>query len=433
MRLIEKIRKKQIRVCVMGLGYVGLPLTLEFVRAGYRVVGLEVNPARVCALQEGRSYITDVPSESLAEGLSEANRLEFTSDPRVLAEADAISICVPTPLGKTGEPDLSFVQSALESILRHRRRGQLYVLESTTYPGTTEEIILPSLSANGWKVGDDFYLAFSPERVDPGSERYNIRNIPKIVGGVTRNCADCACAFYERGVDRVVRVTSPRIAEMVKLLENTFRSVNIGMVNEMAKMCHALEVDIWEVIEAAKTKPFGFMPFYPGPGLGGHCIPVDPMYLSWKVRQAGFDARFIELADQINSSMPSFVVELIVRALNERGKALKGSSALLVGVTYKADVSDIRESPALDVWHHLQRRGVRVHYSDPHVPELDFDFIQAQSRPISADSLGEYDCVVVLANHKRLDRKCIYDHAGCIVDTRNAFADFEQNDRLFKL
>ena len=432
MQLIEKIREKQVHACVMGLGYVGLPLALEFVRAGYRVVGLDSDPRRVRALRKAQSYIPDVSSESLSAGLG-TNRLEFTCDRRAIAEADAISICVPTPLGKTGDPDLSFVQSAVESIRHHRRRGQLYVLESTTYPGTTEEIILPVLSEEGWKAGEDFYLAFSPERLDPGNERYTTRNIPKVVGGVTRNCADCACALYEGGIEEIVRVASPRVAEMVKLLENTFRSVNIALVNEMAKMCHVLDVDVWEVIEAAKTKPFGFMPFYPGPGLGGHCIPVDPVYLSWKARQSGFEARFIDLAERINNSMPQFVVELTAKALKETGKPLKGAGILLIGVAYKADVSDTRESPALDVWRDLERLGAVVSYSDPYVPEIDVHPIKAQSRPISAVSLREYDCVVLLANHELLDRECIHAHANCIVDTRNAFADFEQNSRLFKL
>ncbi len=432
MQLIEKIRKKQVRVCVMGLGYVGLPLALEFVRAGYRVFGLDSDSRRVRDLKEAKSHILDVSSKSLAAGLG-TNRLEFTCDHRAIAEADAISICVPTPLGKTGDPDLSFVQSAIESIGHHRRRGQLYVLESTTYPGTTEEIILPVLSEGGWKAGEDFCLAFSPERVDPGNERYTTRNIPKVVGGVTPKCADCACALYEGVIEQIVRVASPRVAEMVKLLENTFRSVNIALVNEMAKMCHALDLDVWEVIEAAKTKPFGFMPFYPGPGLGGHCIPVDPVYLSWKARQAGFESKFIDLADKVNNSMPGFVVELISKALNETGKALKGARILLAGVTYKADVSDIRESPALDLWLRLERLGAVVCYSDPHVPKIDAPPIRAHSRPIGADLLRQYDCVVVLANHELLDRECIHAHANCIVDTRNAFADFEQNSRLFKL
>ena len=432
MRLIEKIRKKQALACVMGLGHIGLPLALEFVRAGYRVVGLDADPRRVRHLREAKSHIGDVSSDSLAEA-SGTNRLEFTCDHRVVAETDTVSICVPTPLGKTRDPDLSFVKSAVESIRRHRRPGQLYVLESTTYPGATEEIVLPVLSEGGWRAGEDFYLAFSPERLDPGNERYAARNIPKVVGGVTQPCADCACVLYEGVVERIVRVASPRVAEMVKLLENTFRSVNIALVNEMAKVCHVLDLDIWEVIEAAKTKPFGFMPFYPGPGLGGHCIPVDPVYLSWRVRRAGFEAKFIELAEEVNNSMPGFVVELTSRALHETGKTLEGASVLLAGVAYKADVSDIRESPALDVWLHLERLGAIVFYSDPHVPQIDAPPIRARSQPISADSLREYDCVIVLANHKSLDRECIHAHANCIVDTRNAFADFEQNGRLFKL
>ena len=432
MQLIEKIRKKQVRVCVMGLGYVGLPLALEFVRAGYRVVGLDSDPDRVRDLRKAKSHIGDVSFRSLAEGLG-TDRLELTCDDRAIAEVDAISVCVPTPLGKTRDPDLSFIQSAVESIGRRRRRGQLYVLESTSYPGTTEEIVLPVLSKEGWNVGEDFYLAFSPERLDPGNERYNTRNIPKVVGGVTPMCVECACALYEGAVERVVRVASPRVAEMVKLLENTFRSVNIALVNEVAKICHALGLDVWEVIEAAKTKPFGFMPFYPGPGLGGHCIPVDSVYLSWKARQAGFEARFIELADEVNNSMPQFVVELTARALNATGRALEGARILLAGVTYKADVSDIRESPALDVWRRLARLGAVVCYSDPYVAEIDALPIRAHSQPISSGSLRKYDCVIVLVNHESLDTKLIHAHANCIVDTRNAFRDFRQNGRLFRL
>ncbi len=432
MQLIEKIRKKQAIVCVMGLGHVGLPLTLEFVRAGYRVAGLDTDPRRVRGLRVAKSHILDVSSQNLADALG-TNRLAFTCDHRALAEADAISICVPTPLDKAGDPDLSFVQSAFESIRRHGRRGQLYVLESTTYPGTTEEIVLPFLSEKGWEAGKDFYLAFSPGRVDPGNERYATRRIPKIVGGMTRECADFACALYECAVEQVVRVASPRVAEMAKMLENTFRSVNIALVNEVAKICRVLDLDVWEVIEAAKTKPFGFMPFYPGPGLGGHCLPVDPVYLSWKARQAGFEAKFIELADEVNKSMPHFVVELTARALSETGKTIKGARILLAGVTYKADVSDIRDSPALDVWLGLERLGAGVFYSDPNVPDIDAPPIRAHSRPVSADSLREYDCVVVLANHKSLDRESIHAHANCIVDTRNAFADFGPNERLFKL
>lgn len=432
MQLVEKIRQKRIRACVMGLGYVGLTLALEFVRAGYRVVGLDTDSSLVRNLREAKSHILDVSSESLASALG-TDRLEFTCDHRVLAEVDVVSICVATPLGKSGDPDLSFVHSAVERIRRHRRRGQLYILESTTYPGATEEIVLPALLERDWEVGEDFYLVYSPERVDPGNARYTMRDIPKIVGGVTQKCADCACTLYEGAVERTVRVASPRVAEMVKLLENTFRSVNIALVNEMAKICHALGLDVWEVIEAAKTKPFGFMSFYPGPGPGGHCIPVDPVYLSWKSRQAGFKARFIELADEVNKSMPRFIVELTSKALKESGKALEGSNVLLAGVTYKADVADIRESPAFDVWLHLERLGANVFYSDPHVPEIDAPPIGASSQSISAGSLQAYDCVVVLANHKSLDRECIYDHANCIVDTRNAFAEFEQNGRLFKL
>jgi UDP-N-acetyl-D-glucosamine dehydrogenase len=416
----------------MGLGYVGLPLALEFVRAGYHVVGLEANPDKVAQLQRGSSYVIDVPDGELAEAL-DTGRFNVTTDPEVISEVQTINICVPTPLNKSGNPDLSFVLSALESIERYKQPNQLYVLESTTYPGMTEEALLPVLSTNGDRVGESFYLAFSPERIDPGNPNFNTRNIPKVVGGVTEHCTECAAALYQNCVDTIVKVSSPRVAEMVKLLENTFRSVNIGLVNELARMCHSLEVDIWEVIDAAKTKPFGFMPFYPGPGLGGHCIPVDPIYLSWKARQAGFDVRFIELARQINSSMPQFVVDLVISALSDRGKALKNAQILLLGISYKADVNDIRESPALDVWHLLRGRGAKVSYHDPLVSTLNFTGEEQQSLPFTSETLEKVDCVIVLSAHSSFDFDLLNECADCIVDTRNALTGFTQDGKIYKL
>ncbi len=432
MSLIEDIKSRKVRVGVMGLGYVGLPLCLEFVRAGYAVVGLDSNPEKVESLRNGSSYITDISDKELAEAIG-TGRFEVTVDSSVISEVDTLNICVPTPLNKSGSPDLSFVMAAIHSIEEYQRPGQLYVLESTTYPGTTEEALLPVLSKNGKKVGEDFFLAFSPERIDPGNPDFNTRNIPKVVGGVTKECTECASALYENCVENIVSVSSPRVAEMVKLLENTFRSVNIGLVNELAKMCHNLGVDIWEVIHAAETKPFGFMPFYPGPGLGGHCIPVDPIYLSWKARQMGFEARFIELANQVNSSMPQFVVDLIVKALGDKGKVLNGARIFLIGVAYKPEVNDIRESPALDVWQLLSNRGVEVRYHDSLVGSLEFGGSEHSSTPLTPESLEEADCTVILANHKSLDLGLICEKASCIVDTRNALSGFSVNGSIYKL
>ena len=432
MPLIDDIRTRKIRAGVMGLGYVGLPLCLEFVRAEYHVVGLDSDSAKIEALRNRTSYIPDISAVELAEAF-DTGRFEVTSEPPVIATLDTLNVCVPTPLTAAGTPDLSFVNSALQSIEKHRRPGQLFILESTTYPGTTEEILLPALSKGGLEVGKDFFLAFSPERIDPGNPDYNTRNIPKVVGGVTAACMDCAVALYGNCVEKIVTVSSPRAAEMVKLLENTFRSVNIGLVNELAKMCHNLGVDIWEVIEAAKTKPFGFMPFYPGPGLGGHCIPVDPIYLSWKAREVGFEARFIELADRVNSSMPLFVVDLIGKALGDRGKTIDGARILLLGVAYKADVNDIRQSPSLDVWQLLETRNAKVGYHDFHVASLEFGGVRHQSKPLVPETLREADCGVLLTAHRTLDLEMICEHSPCLVDTRNVLNGFPQEGQIYKL
>jgi UDP-N-acetyl-D-glucosamine dehydrogenase len=433
MPLIEEIRARKVRAGVMGLGYVGLPLCLEFVRAGYHVVGLDSDVKKVESLRNRTSYITDISNEKLIEAF-DTGRFEVTSDQTSISTVHTLNICVPTPLNKSGTPDLSFVKAALLSIEQNQRPGQLYILESTTYPGTTEEALLPVLSQGGkMEAGKDFFLAFSPERIDPGNPEFNTRNIPKVVGGVTKACTECAAALYGKCVDTIVRVNSPRVAEMVKLLENTFRSVNIGLVNELAKMCHNLDVNIWEVIDAAKTKPFGFMPFYPGPGLGGHCIPVDPIYLSWKARQMGFEARFIALADQVNSSMPQFVVDLVVKALGDRGRALNDSSILILGITYKADVNDIRESPALDVWQLLESRGARVSYHDPYVDSLEFQGTDHVSQPLTPEILSQADCSVLLASHESLDFDMVCEHSSCTVDTRNALSGYSSDGRIYKL
>src|SRR5438552_3572360 len=368
-RLHDRIQSRRARTGIVGLGYVGLPLAVEFARSGFSTTGIDLDARKVEAITSGKSYIPDVRSVDLAE-LAAAGRLRATTDFAVVADLDTINICVPTPLRKSKDPDMSYIVSAVEAIAAHLHPGLLVVLESTTYPGTTEEVVQPLLERGGLKAGVDFFLAFSPERVDPGNRTFNTRNVPKVVGGMTPQCSELARALYAAAIDIVVPVSSPRVAEMVKLLENTFRAVNIGLVNEIALMCDTLGIDVWEVVDAAKTKPFGFMPFYPGPGLGGHCIPIDPFYLSWKAKQNGFEPRFIELAGHVNASMPHAVVGKIADALNARKKPLNGSHVLIAGVSYKRDIDDIRESPALDVMGLLHDKGVQLSYADPFVPRL---------------------------------------------------------------
>src|SRR5262245_28037628 len=368
-QLSTRIDQHTAHLSVVGLGYVGLPLAVEFGKAGFKVTGIDTDAQRVKELQRGVSYIPDVPTADV-KSLVDAGLLEATTDFAALKRVDAVNICVPTPLSKQRDPDVSFIVAATEQLAKHLHRGMLVILESTTYPGTTEELILPRLKQTWLVVGTDFFLAFSPERVDPGNPRFNTRNIPKVVGGVPPICTEMAVRLYRQRLERVVPVSSPQVAEMVKLLENTFRSVNIGLVNELALLCDRLKIDVWEVIEAAATKPFGFMPFYPGPGLGGHCIPIDPFYLSWKARASGFEARFIELAGYINGRMPEHVVDLVAKGLNERGRAVRGSRILVLGVAYKADIDDTRESPSLDIMQTLIDRGAKVDYSDPYVPSL---------------------------------------------------------------
>ena len=418
MELMERIEKKRARVGVIGLGYVGLPLGVEFSRAGFAVTGFEVDGRRVAELNAGRSYIGDVSEYTIRE-LVASKRLRATTDFDELAQMDTISICVPTPLRKTRDPDLTFIISALDQILPRLRAGQLIVLESTTYPGTTEELVQPKLEEGGLKAGRDFFLAFSPERVDPGNATFHTRNIPKVVGGITPRCTEHAAALYGQCVERVVPVSSSRVAEMVKLLENTFRSVNIGLVNELALMCHHLEVDVWEVIEAAASKPFGFMPFYPGPGLGGHCIPIDPLYLSWKARASGFEPRFIELAAHVNERMPEYVLELINSALNRQSKSIRDSRIHILGVAYKRGVSDCRESPALAVMKLLAERGAKLSYSDPYVPEVREEGLDLMSQA-PRDAVPGCDCVVILTDHGDFDYAHVAGAARSIVDARNA-------------
>jgi UDP-N-acetyl-D-glucosamine dehydrogenase len=417
--LIDRIERRSAGCGVIGLGYVGLPLALEFAKAGFRVTGIDLDERKVQAIEQGRSYIVDVSDEEIAEPVR-AGRFTATTDFSVIRELDTINICVPTPLRKTKDPDLTYVISAVNEIRQHLRPGQLVILESTTYPGTTEEVVRPALEASGLEVGKDFALAFSPERIDPGNARFNTRNIPKVVGGVTPTCTEVAKRLYEASVDTVVPVSSTQVAEMVKLLENTFRSVNIGLVNEIALMCSALRINVWEVIEAAKTKPFGFMAFYPGPGLGGHCIPIDPFYLSWKAKMNGFDARFIELAGAINESMPRFVVERITDALNQHRKSVRGSRIHVMGVAYKAGVNDIRESPALIVMKILADKGAILSYTDAYVPSVREDGFELDSVDLARRGLGPVDCVVILTAHGDVDYAKLVREAPLVVDTRNA-------------
>ena len=417
--LRNKITSHTARVGIVGLGYVGLPLAVEFAQAGFHVVGIDVQASKVDRLNAGESYIQDIPSSVLGPLVAE-KRLEATTDFSAVRELDTINICVPTPLNKTRDPDMSYIVSACEEIAKHFTAGKLVILESTTYPGTTDELVLPMLAKNGLKVGEDFFLCFSPERVDPGNPEYQTRNIPKVVGGVTAACTEMGALFYRQALERVVPVASTTAAEMAKLLENTFRMINIGLVNELAMMCDRMGINVWEVIDAAATKPFGFMPFYPGPGLGGHCIPIDPFYLSWKTKQAGIEARFIELAGYINGQMPHFVVDKIQAALNDRAKPVKGSRVHVLGVAYKRDIDDVRESPALDVILLLRKLGAKVTYSDPYVPSIRLDGVNLCATAVDG-AVEQADCVVVITNHSDFDYAGIHDKAKLIVDTRNAY------------
>ncbi|HEV8375007.1 MAG TPA: nucleotide sugar dehydrogenase [Candidatus Polarisedimenticolia bacterium] len=419
MGLKEKIETLQARVGIIGLGYVGLPLACEFVRAGFAVTGVDNDAAKVEGINRGVSHVQDVPDALLASRIG-SQGLSATTDVARLASCDAVIICVPTPLRKTRDPDISYIVSAVEGIAGTLHRDMLVVLESTTYPGTTEEIIRPKLEAEGLRVGRDFYLAFSPERVDPGNSRFTTRNTPKIVGGITPQCTEMAAALYRRAVETVVPVSSTQTAEMIKLLENTFRSVNIGLVNEIALMCDRLGLDVWEVIDASATKPFGFMPFYPGPGLGGHCIPIDPHYLSWKLKTLNYSAKFIELASEINGNMPHYVVTKVVDALNARKKSVNGSRILILGVAYKKDISDVRESPALDVIQLLKGKGAEVLYHDPHAPQVHLEQETLRSVPLTDELLERSDCTVILTNHSIYDYSRIVERAQVLVDTRNA-------------
>lgn len=418
--LLERITQREAQVAIIGLGYVGLPLAVVFAEAGFTVVGIDLDTRKVDALTEGRSYIEDIPSERIQPLVAEG-RLSATTDFSVLAQCDAVSICVPTPLNKTGDPDISYIISASEQIARYLHPGMLIVLESTTYPGTTREVILPRLGsdANELRVGTDFFLCFSPERVDPGRTDWTTINTPKVLGGVTPHCLEAGQTLYGSAIQRIVPVSSPEAAEMTKLLENTFRAVNIGLANELLLMCERLDLDAWEVIDAAATKPFGFMRFTPGPGLGGHCIPIDPLYLSWKLRTLNYNARFIELASEINTAMPRYWVQKIQDRLNDAGKAVKGSQILVLGVAYKRDISDMRESPALDIIHLLREKGAEVSYHDPHVPTFSHDGMAMTSITDLHAALDGADCVVIATDHALYDWNLVRQSTQLLIDTRH--------------
>jgi UDP-N-acetyl-D-glucosamine dehydrogenase len=421
--LLARLKTKNFTAVVIGLGYVGLPLAMEYADAGIEVIGVDVDGSKVRSLKGGRSYIGDVPTESVKKAV-DAGLFTATTDFSAVAMADTVNICVPTPLRKTKDPDLSYIVSAMEHILEYLHKDMLIILESTTYPGTTQEVLAPMVEGRGFKVGTDIFLAFSPERVDPGNARFTTKNIPKVVGGVTPKCTKVATALYSCVLENVHPVSNAVVAEMVKLLENTFRSVNIGLVNEIALMSNRMGIDVWEVIEAAKTKPFGFMPFYPGPGIGGHCIPLDPFYLSWKARQFGFESRFIELAGVVNGQMPHYTVDKVAEALNRSRKPVNGSKVLVLGVAYKRDISDVRESPALDILQLLSKKGAQLSYCDPYVPEVREAGIVLKASPFTPAVLRKADCVVIVTDHSAFDYGMIAREAKVVVDTRNAMKGF---------
>jgi UDP-N-acetyl-D-glucosamine dehydrogenase len=429
--LQEKIATQSLRVGIIGLGYVGLPLAITFAEAGFHVTGIDIDQQKIDRANRGESYIADISSATLQAQL-DSQRLHFTTEYAVLDDIDAVSICVPTPLRKTRDPDITYIISATQQVRAHLHPGQLIVLESTTYPGTTDEVLLPELESTGLKVGVDIFLAFSPERIDPGNPAFTTQNTPKIVGGITPDCTELARALYGAALEKVVPVSSARVAEMTKLLENTFRAVNIGLVNEIAIICEKLHINVWEVIDAAETKPFGFMRFLPGPGLGGHCIPIDPHYLSWKLKTLDYTARFIELASEINSSMPDYVVNKVGEALNEQRRSFNGATVLVLGAAYKRDVGDIRESPALDIMQALVRRKAVVLYNDEYVPSLRLGDRALDSQPLSSGLLQAADCIVIVTDHSYFDIPWIVDEARCIVDTRNMTQGY-RHTKIYRL
>lgn len=430
--LKKKISSKKAKIGIIGLGYVGLPLGVTFAKAGFKVHGIDIDKDRVEKVKKGESYILDVPQSEL-KSVTRNKSFDVTTDFSVIKELDAVIICVPTPLYKTREPDVSYIVSAVKNIKKHMKRGQIIVLESTTYPGTTEEVMLPVLEEGDWKEGKDFYLAFSPERVDPGNPKYDTKNTPKIIGGISKHSTEIAKMLYEQALETIVPVSSAKVAEMVKLLENTFRIVNIGLVNELLLMCDRLKIDAWEVIDAAKTKPYGFMPFYPGPGVGGHCIPVDPIYLSWKARMHGFEARFIDLASQVNSEMPHYVISKTMEGLNIHKKALNGSKILIVGVAYKKDVKDLRESPALEIIDMFIKKGADVSYYDPLFPYLKIEEINLHCAEFTKGTFKSADCVVIVTDHTKIDYGFIVENSKLIIDTRNILKGVIDRSNIIKL
>ncbi len=417
--LTKKIKDHKANVGIIGLGYVGLPLAVEYAEAGFAVTGLDIDKEKNKMINSGKSYIDDIP-DARVDAIVKSGRLKASDNPEAIKNLDTISICVPTPLSKTKDPDISYILAAVEWIKKYLHKEMLIILESTTYPGTTEDMILPLLEESGLKVGRDFYLAFSPERVDPGNINFQTKNTPRVVGGVTPNCTKAAKLFYEQAISNIFAVSSTKAAETVKLLENTFRAVNIGLVNEVALMCDRLGLNVWEIIDAAASKPFGFMPFYPGPGLGGHCIPIDPHYLSWKLKSLNYYARFIELAGDINSHMPEYVVQRIQRQLNQMGKSVKGAKILVMGVSYKKDIMDTRESPALDVIKLLEEEGAKISYNDPHVPEIKWNDSIHQSHKLTPALIRKSDLVVVLTDHTAYNYDMVVKNAKAVFDTRNA-------------
>ena len=432
--IMELINKRRANIAIIGLGYVGLPLAITFANAGFNVTGIDPIQEKVDSINRGESYILDVPNAQVRKHV-EAGRLRATTDYSLLTEIDAVSICVPTPLRKTGDPDLSFIASASESLAPYLHRGMVIVLESSTYPGTTRELVLPKLSeCCGLKVGEDFFLAFSPERVDPGRTDFTTYNTPKVVGGITPACTEVSAAWYAQALETIGPVSTAEVAEMTKLLENTFRMINISMVNELAQMCDRLGIDVWEVIDAAATKPFGFMKFTPGPGMGGHCIPVDPLYLSWKMKSINYTARFIDLASEIDSNMPRYVVTKIQDALNRYKKPLNGSRVLVLGVAYKPNVNDLRESPAFDVIHLLQEKGALVSYYDPYVPDVDYEFVRMSSEKDLAAAVEKADLVAIITNHSKVDYNLVFEKAQLIFDARNALKNIaKKSPKVVKL
>jgi len=432
MSLKARIENKEAHIGVIGLGYVGLPLAVEFAKAGFPVTGIDVDESKVAGINAGENYIPDIADDTLKTLVSSGN-LQATTDMDNIADLDAVMICVPTPLSKVGDPDISYIIAAINAIKKAIHKDLLIILESTTYPGTTQEIVFSRLEKSGLTVGKDYYLCFSPERIDPGNEKYTIANTPKVIGGVTAACTQLGALLYDQIVDEVVTVSSPKTAEMVKLLENTYRSINIGLVNEVAIMCEKLGVDVWEVIDAAATKPYGFMKFTPGPGLGGHCIPIDPQYLSWKMRTLDYNPRFINLAAEINSAMPAFVKDTVANGLNGHGKALNGSSVLILGAAYKKDIDDVRESPALDVLILLETAGAAVDFFDPYVADFVIDNkTKVGLTELTAENLQTYDAVAILTDHTNVDYELVKKQSALIIDTRNVYPS-NHDEKIIRL